>query len=138
MEVQINSDNSSIIKVWKNSKIYKRKIKKCMCNDDIFQMIVPRLNENSYIVAHVNQIGDWESFLHCYVKNDTTLCFATGYTKYENRRQGLSTKLRHYIIQNNKHIHKFESLTLPDSKSDLLLEKMGFVKEGNRMVKYNY
>ena len=126
-------ENRNIISIFKNNKSIKKCIKNCMHNDE-FQMIIPNLNNNSFIVAHTSEDGRWESFLHCCVNNDT-LTFATGYTKKENRRQGLSTKLRLYILNNYKHIRQFESLTMPDSKSNILLEKIGFTKEGNKMIK---
>lgn len=130
MEVQ----NCRIICLSETSKDYKKKIKRCMYQDP-YQIIVPRLSENSFMVAHVNETGDWEAFLHCYI-NEGVLTFATGFTRKENRRQGLSTKLRQYVLNNKiKNISKIESLTMPDSHSDTLLEKMGFRREGNKMVK---
>lgn len=131
MEVQ----SCNIICVNKTSKEYKKSIKKCIYQDP-YQIIVPRLNNNSFMVAHVNETGDWEAFLHCHI-NEDVLTFATGFTRKQNRRQGLSTKLRQYVLDTKiKNIRKIESLTMPDSHSDTLLDKMGFIKEGNKMVKY--
>lgn len=125
----------NIICVNQISKDYKKSIKRCMYQDP-YQIIVPKLNENSIMVAHVNKIGEWESFLHCHI-NEDVLTFATGFTRKQNRRQGLSTKLRQYVLDTKmKNIRKIESLTMPDSHSNTLLEKMGFIKEGNKMVKY--
>jgi hypothetical protein len=125
---------TNIICVYKNTKQTKKCVKKCMYNDN-YQMIVPILNENSFMIVHINKTDEWESFLHCYVDNGV-LTFATGFTRKENRRQGLSTKLRQYALKINPKIKKYESLTMPDSNSDTLLEKIGFIKEGNKMVKY--
>lgn len=127
--------NCNIIYIDKTDKGVKKKIKKCMYQDP-YQIIIPRLNESSFMVAHVNETGEWEAFLHCHINGDV-LTFATGFTRKQNRRQGLSTKLRQYILNNKiKNIRKIESLTMPDSHSDTLLDKMGFIKEGNKMVKY--
>lgn len=131
MDVQ----NCNIICINKSSYNYKKSIKKCMYKDP-YQLIVPRLNEKSFIVAQLNETGDWEAFLHCHI-NDNVLTFATGFTRKQNRRQSLSTKLRQYVLDTKiKNISKIESLTMPNSHSDTLLEKMGFIKEGNKMVKY--
>jgi hypothetical protein len=125
----------NIICVYKNTKQTKKCVKRCMYKDN-YQMIVPNLNEKSFMIVHTNKTGEWESFLHCYVDN-SVLTFATGFTRKENRRQGLSTKLRQYALKLNKKIKKYESLTMPDSNSDTLLEKIGFTKEGCKMVKYS-
>jgi len=128
--------DNHIMKVCKNSKIHKKSIIKCMRNGD-YQMVIPKLNTSSFIVVIINEICEWKSFLHCYIIEQSTLIFATGYTKKEYRRQGLSTKLRLYVINEYKTvIQKFESLTMPDSHSKTLLEKIGFKKENNKMVKY--
>lgn len=125
----------NVICINETSKDYKKKIKSCIYQDP-YQIIVPRLNKNSFMIVHVNETGDWEAFLHCHINNDV-LTFATGFTRKQNRRQGLSTKLRQYVLINKtQNIRKIESLTMPDSYSDTLLEKMGFIKEGNKMVNY--
>lgn len=127
----------SIICFSNNNKIYKKKIKQCMAMDD-FQMVVPKLNDNSFIVAMVSAEGNWESFLHIVIDiNVNVLTFATGFTKASSRRNGYSTHLRQWVINNIPNISKYESLTMTESKSDLLLEKIGFVKENNKMVMYN-
>lgn len=131
----MKGQNCNIICVNQTSKEYKKSIKRCVYQDP-YQIVVPKLNENSFMVAHVNETGEWEAFLHCYI-NEDVLTFATGFTRKQNRRQCLSTKLRQYILNNKiKNISKIESLTMPDSHSDTLLEKIGFIKEGNKMVKY--
>ena len=131
----MEGQNCNIICVNQISKDYKKSIKRCI-HQDPYQIIVPKLNENSFMVAHVNERGEWEAFLHCHI-NEDVLTFATGFTRKQNRRQGLSTKLRQYVLNNKiKKISKIESLTMPDSHSDTLLDKMVFIKEGNKMVKY--
>lgn len=131
----MEGQNCNIICVNETSKDYKKSIKRCIYQDP-YQIVVPRLNENSFMVVQVNETGDWEAFLHCHINNEV-LMFATGFTRKQNRRQGLSTKLRQYVLDTKiKKIRKIESLTMPNSHSDTLLEKMGFIKEGNKMVKY--
>ena len=116
-----------------NNPDYKKRIKKCMIGDS-FQMIPPRLNDNSIIVAQVNENGEYEGFLHCSIK-DKVLTFATRFTNVNYRRKGISTKLRLWIMENIPNIDRYESLTMPGSHSASLLEKMGFHKEDNKMVK---
>lgn len=131
----MEGQNCNIICITKINKDYRKRIKRCIYKDP-YQIVVPRLNENSFMVAQLNETGDWEAFLHCHI-NEEVLTFATGFTRKQNRRQGLSTKLRQYVLNNKiKNITKIESLTMPASYSDILLEKIGFVKEGNKMVKY--
>lgn len=126
-----------IVFINKTSKEYKKSLKRCVYQDP-YQIVVPKLCENSFIVAHINETGDWEAFLHCHI-NEDVLTFATGFTRKQNRRQGLSTKLRQYVLDTKiKNIRKIESLTMPGSHSDTLLEKIGFEKEDNKMVKYLY
>lgn len=133
----MNASNCGIICFNQTSNDYKKSIKKCTYHDP-YQIVIPRLNENSFVVAQVNEIGDWEAFLHCHI-NEDILTFATGFTRKQNRRQGLSTKLRQYVLDFKiKNKRKIESLTMPDSHSDTLLQKMGFIKEENKMVKYIY
>ena len=90
---------------------------------ELFQMIPPRLNDNSIIVAHVNENGEYEDF-HCSTK-DKVLPFATGFTNVNYRRKGISTKLRLWIMENIPNIDRYES-SMPGSHSASLLEKMGF------------
>lgn len=130
----MNKQNCKIICINVTSNDYKKKIKKCIYGDP-YQIVVPKLNDTSFMVAHVNETGDWDAFLHCYIIEDV-LIFATGFTRKQNRRQGLSTKLRQYVINNKiKNISKIESLTMPESHSDTLLEKLGFIKKDNKMIK---
>jgi len=127
--------NRNILCFNETCKDYKKSIKRCMYQDP-YQIVIPRLNVNSFMVVQVNEKGDWEAFLHCHI-NEDVLTFATGFTRKQNRRQGLSTRLRQYVLNTKiKNIRKIESLTMPNSHSDTLLQKMGFIKEGNKMVKY--
>jgi hypothetical protein len=126
--------SSNILQINKfNNPKYKKRIKNCMRGDK-YQMEPPKLNENSIIVAQINENGEYEGFIHCVIK-DKTLIFATGFTNENYRRKGISTKLRLWIMENIQNIDRYESLTMPGSHSVSLLEKMGFHKEDNKMVK---
>jgi hypothetical protein len=127
--------SSNIVNIDASTRNYRKKIKYCMKNDT-YQMIPPKINDNSLIIAQINVDGEWESFLHCSIKK-RILTFATGFTNIKYRRQGISTKLRLWVIANIQNIDKYESLTMPGNYSALLLEKIGFHKEGNKMTKYN-
>ena len=115
-------------------RTYKKKIKECMKGDE-YQLSPPILNENSFLVVKIGLEDEWQSFLHCFVNNGI-LTFASGFTNSKFRRRGLSTELRVWIINNIKNINKIESLTMPESHSASLLEKLNFHKEGNKMVRY--
>ena len=115
-------------------RTYKKKIKQCMKGDE-YQLSPPILNENSFLVVKVGSNDEWQSFLHCSIKNEI-LHFASGFTNSKFRRRGLSTELRVWAINNIKNINKIESLTMPGSHSEPLLEKLDFHKEGYKMVKY--
>ena len=122
--------------VFNNSRdrTYKKKIKQCMKGDE-YQLSPPILNENSFLIVKVSLEDEWQSFLHCVIK-DNILIFASGFTNSKFRRRGLSTELRLWVINNIKNINKIESLTMPGSHSASLLEKLDFHKEDNKMVKY--
>ena len=117
-----------------SDRTYKKKIKECMKGDE-YQLSPPILNENSFLVVKIGLEDEWQSFLHCFVKDDI-LTFASGFTNSKFRRRGLSTELRLWVINNIKNITKIESLTMPGSHSASLLEKLDFHKEDNKMVKY--
>ena len=115
-------------------RTYKKKLKECMKGDE-YQLSPPILNENSFLVVKIGLKSEWQSFLHCFVKDDI-LTFATGFTKSKFRRRGLSTELRVWANNNIKNVNKIESLTMPGSHSASLLEKLDFHKENNKMTKY--
>ena len=127
--------SSNILQINKfNNPKYKKKIKNCMRGDK-YQMVPPKLNDNSIVVAQINENGEYEGFIHCVIK-DKTLTFATGFTNENYRRKGISTKLRLWIMENIPNIDRYESLTMPGSHSAKLLEKIGFYIENGQMV-YN-
>jgi hypothetical protein len=117
-----------------SNKNYNKKIKKCMYQDK-FKFNSPKLNKNSFFVVKIDDDNNWLSFLHCVIRK-RTLIFSFGFTNINFRRKGLSSELRIWVIENIPDIDKYESLPMPGSYSKILLEKIGFIEENNKMVKY--
>jgi len=120
-----------IIVIKEYNKVILSYFRRCLKGDK-FGMTMPKLNDTSFLVVNVGDDDEWRGLLHCLINGDVLIF--SGYTNKEYRRRGISTKLRKYVIDKYEDIRRFESLTMEGSYSDVLLEKMGFIKEGNKMI----
>jgi len=107
-------------------------VARSVATDPQFGFSLPQLDEDNILVC-LREGGIITSFVYCYIDNQTILTFVAGFTHRKYRRQGLSEKIRRWIIEYFPQIHEFRSVPLPGSKSYELLKKLGFEDKGMYM-----